>query len=85
MAEREVLQAENQRGAFGCGLVAKLVGELHHQARPDAAHISEPVIAEDVAQVLLDLIDEPPLIAPLERDLVIPANQISHRDSQPRA
>jgi len=36
------------------------------------------MVGEGVAQILLDLIDEAPLIAPLERDLVVPANQISH-------
>ena len=78
MAEREVLQPENQRRALGCGFVAKLLGDLHHQARPDAADIAQPVVAEYIAQILLDLVHESPLIAPFERDLVVPANQISH-------
>ena len=63
------------------GLIVLAIIEARIHARP----VIKPVVAENVAQILFGLIDEPPLIAPLERDLVIPANQISHRDSQPRA
>ena len=83
IAEREILQTEDQRRALGCDLVAELIRDLHHQARPDAAHIAQPIVAEQVAQILLDLVDESPLITPLERDLVVPADQISHLSYRP--
>jgi hypothetical protein len=78
MADREILQTENQRGALGGDFVTEGVGQLHEEARADAAHVAEAVVGEERAEILFELIDETPLVAPFERDFVVPADQISH-------
>ena len=79
-AERKILQPEEQRRALGGDLLGNLLGQLDNQARALAAHRAELEIGEDRAQVALQLIDEAPLVAPLERDFVISSNQVTHRD-----
>jgi hypothetical protein len=79
-AQRKILHPEEQRSALGGDLFAELVGQLNDQARTLAAHRAELEISEDRAQIALQLIDEAPLVAPLERDFVVSSNQVTHRD-----
>ena len=84
-AQRKILHPEEQRSALGGDLFAELVGQLNDQARTLAAHRAELEISEDRAQIALQLIDEAPLVAPLQRDFVISSNQMTHRYSRQSA
>ena len=79
-AQRKILQAEKQRRALGRDLLVDLLGKLDDKPRTLATHRAQLEVGEDRAQVALQLIDEAPLVAPLERDFVVSSNQVTHRD-----
>jgi hypothetical protein len=79
-AQGEILQPEQQRRALGGNRLIDLVGQLDDEARPLAAHRAKLEVGEDGAQVALQLIDEPPLVAPLERNFVVSSYEVKHRD-----
>jgi hypothetical protein len=79
-AQRKILQSEKQRGALGRDRLVDLLGKLDDKPRPLATHRAQLEIGKDCAQVALQLIDEAPLVAPLERNFVVSSDQVTHRD-----
>jgi hypothetical protein len=73
------LQPEEQCRTLSGDRFVQLPGQLDNQARPLASHRAEPVVSEDRAQIVLQLIDEAPLVTPFERDFVVSSNQVTHR------